>query len=293
MKREKTIGFNYYPYKTAKHKEYNDNGEEVFPVYMNVNFSGKSTKFPLVFGDKEMGIEKVKFSENEINDGIRDSILIKNIENILTSIIRYESKIVGEKYKVAGIKYRLDIYTSLLDDILEDMMIEILDEFLGDYITHNEYLKIDELYHLDETEYSFPSSEYSFFIRYKYFDTNSFRIKKNMPEQLKLQVVSFLAIVLFRSKFRGDDGIKMLLQWMLGSKLKTELRDFINSGSMMKAAKVLEKSDDNFQFVYRDFKEDIKNVKFETVQSTIENLIRQTFSYKDIMASLEKMKKKK
>lgn len=291
MKREKKIGLNYYPYKT-KNRYYNEDNQEVFPLYVNVNYSGKSTKFPLLEHElTDVGeFKKVMFTEDEFQNGIDKSEFCINLEEIIRDIIRYEDKCIGENYKITGLKTRFNNYITSLATCIEERVLKVFTHFVGNHYTHNEYLQIESQLNSDECEDTYPSVLYSFFTRYYYFHNDKINFKERMSEDLISSISTFMYLVLVDKDYMEQISGRLLLHdWMVTPEARDVLEHYIKNNSTTSILKNVKDMDELFQKVFNDFQPEILNLKFDDIVENINGLLVTSFRWQEINVSFERM----
>jgi len=285
MKKEKKIGFNYSPYKTAKDKKVDKDGNRLYQLIMGLTYNRKATRFPLNNAD----LPDIYFLKKDIEDGSHYSNYTQILEQQVEGIIRFEDKVVGDKYSIKGIKDRLFYYRKGLSNVLDNCMIRDLKRILGDYYTYNEFKDlISPLAIGNET----TSSKFLFLFEYNFFNNKSFQIKDKLPEKFIDSIVAYFWFLLYEVHFENnvENNKRLVLLNFIYPTFKNEFQTFVEAGIPEKLVKEIKVQDEIFAKVYKQYKKEIMNANFEEVWLALSHQTVTSNSFLQIKHKLDFMK---
>jgi len=202
MGKEKKIGIKHYLNKNLK--PVSSNGSERYPVYIQITFDRNNTKFahPLsdLFDDgylTESEFENLFESKHDAR--IRASV--ENLEKGIRNVIRFEEQKLKNRFMLKGFADRFNGYFLSLTWIIEKSLQQLMDDFLKDELSEEEFESVSH-------------KLFSFEERY-------FMVKRNFIEDLPEVMPDFmrLATQAYSYLFGYLDKVNLpydipALQWM-------------------------------------------------------------------------------
>jgi hypothetical protein len=154
MAKEKKIGFRYFL--NLKLKPHELGGENHYPVYVNVVYNRNNTTFYFPIPYKSGYVTESEFERfftNRLDPNINN--LVKDFENQITQIIRFEIKVVKENFQVKGLSekrfdYNLSLGTVIEEFLTKKLVAELFEATKNEDVEnlYSDYLDIWEVYSL-------------------------------------------------------------------------------------------------------------------------------------------------
>ena len=189
MQKEKTISVRNFVNYDLKTKIIN--GKEYSPVYVQVNYDGKNTKFKLEIQDYPIYVATKLGLKDSSYIALNDEILKQ--ESLLKEIVLYEVKKHKSNFSLRRIGRRLRNYEKKLDYFFEALTKEDLERHLEDKMIYKDYLKM----------LSIKSYNERLNFVWDYFKDD---IKKLINEDVDQRTLTYILLFVLFNKLRYPDG---------------------------------------------------------------------------------------
>jgi hypothetical protein len=130
MADEKKVSTTFYLHEGIK-PVIGDNGEELFPVYVRVNYNRNNTQFRYIGGP---------LLPVEASITIQDRSFVKVIGDLIERIVEFEAEKYGDKYTLKGLNKRFVTYVSNFYEPLKKGLLTKLGEVLKGLLAYNDFI---------------------------------------------------------------------------------------------------------------------------------------------------------
>lgn len=152
--KKKKIGITYFLNKRLKPNILN--GESFYPVYSRIVFNRSNTEIAFPSGICWQGLTDAQFNEifgQRLNTDVNSEIA--SFEQFLEIIIRFEHRVVGDAYRVAGLSKKYYFYSLPICEEIERYIKQALLNELAQHLTNDqvstvshEAMSLEEAYYL-------------------------------------------------------------------------------------------------------------------------------------------------
>ena len=188
MKKEKTITIKHFVNFDVKPKMVD--GDEFYPVYTQIVYNRKNTKFKTKISGDPILVKK----ELELKDSnyLNKSNDILNQNDKIETIIRYEESILNDSFSLKGIGNRLVTYNSPIINIYKELYKNSsVEKYLKSVLTYDDYTYWDNLEDINS------QIEQIYYYDFKTGGNYNGLILSGMPKKIKEQLELYEQMKLF------------------------------------------------------------------------------------------------
>lgn len=169
--KDKNISIKYLVLDNFKPKV--KNGENHFPVYTQVVYKGKNTKFKTTIDGNPIYVSENRGLDDTAVTNL--SVELKEYKNRINAIVDFESYLLQRRFTLTGLGRRLSFYNQSIEGLLIDFLeISGTNDYLQNKLTYKEYLEWESIKDL---------SKKIMYLHKISYDKNKI-IYEGMPEEL-------------------------------------------------------------------------------------------------------------
>jgi hypothetical protein len=129
MADEKKVSTTFYIHEGIK-PVIGDNGEELFPVYVRVNYNRNNTQFRMLG----------PLFPKEASSSLQDQEYVKVLGDVIEKIVEHEARKYGDRHTLKGLNKRVRTYLSNFYVPLKGGLIRKLGEILKGLLAYNDFI---------------------------------------------------------------------------------------------------------------------------------------------------------